>query len=160
MPYTNRSDPKENPWYPRGASDLADALIDELDVAQVRQLYDALRTQTIVEWWVWLESHREEISEYDGLTAAQRKRRLQKTDKTSALRLHHACIFVELWRARTHAAYYHFPPYGRVPDTPHAQRSMMLAIVDSYNKFEPHDVWPFEVPDGVDFFPLFPFLED
>ena len=39
MPYTNRSDPKENPWYPRGASDLADALIDAInnDIAETKR---------------------------------------------------------------------------------------------------------------------------
>lgn len=160
MTYTNHTDPKQNPLYPRLASDLADALIDELDESQVRRLFDELRATDLAAWLGWFEQNGEAIYEYGCLTPTQRKRRSQTPGDTAALRLHHALIFAELWRARTHESHYHFPPYGPVPDNQEDQLKLMLGILRSYNQFEPHDLWPFEVPQGVDFFPLFPFRDD
>lgn len=150
MTFQNRSDPKQNPWYPRFASDEADALLDELDEAHVLTLRAALKTTTFQAWKLWVEDSREEIGEYDELSPSERTRRLQGPDRIDALRLHHACVFVELWRARTNMSFYHFPPYGQVPDEPHLQRAMMLGILASHRQAYLRDVWPFEVPDGED----------
>lgn len=150
MPYTNRSDPKQNPWYPRHVSDRADELIEELDATQCRLLYDELQKETIGEWFVWLEEQREAISQYDELRRTQRKRRLGKAADTSALKLHHACIFVELWRSRMTTSYFHLPPSGGPLDTTEDHRRMMLAVVASYNDpLAVHDLWPFEFPEDV-----------
>jgi hypothetical protein len=159
MPYTNRSDPKQNPWYPRHVSDRADALIEELDPAQIQQLGDALQSTTFAEWSAWLEEKRAEIGEYDELSLAGRRRRLQKPDRLYALRLHHACVFVELWHARTHASYFHFPPHGDGAQTPQAQRAMMLAVMASYSQIDPRDLWPFEFPENAERCGLFPFRD-
>lgn len=158
MTYTNPSDPQRNAFYPRFASDLADALTDELDEGQIRQLYDALKTTELATWLGWLEESWAEICEHGALSPAERKRLLRKPERTAALRLQHALIFVELWRTRTHVAYVQFPPHGYVPDNPQDQYRLMLGCVRAYMQFDPRDLWTFEVPEGVDFFPLFPFL--
>lgn len=154
MTYTNRSDPTQNSWYPRFVSDRADALLDELDEAQVQQLRGALKTLTFEEWKVWMVTEREAIGTYDELTPRERTRRRQKPGRTDALKLHHACLFVELWRARTDTSYCHFPPYGQALDTPELQRAMMLAVMASHRKAYLRDVWPFDVPEGDDPYPF------
>jgi hypothetical protein len=78
MSDTNHSFGRENPWYPRQVSDRADELCNELDDAQLRQLYDALKTKTLSEWLIWLGEARAEICKYDWLKRAERNRRLQK----------------------------------------------------------------------------------
>jgi hypothetical protein len=146
MSFTNRSDPKQNPWYPRHVSDRAEELIEELDTTQCRQLYDELQKQTIGEWFVWLEEQREAISQYDALTRTQRKRRLGKLTDTSILKFHHACIFVELWRARMTSSYFLLPLSGGSLDAAEDQRRMMLAVLASHNdSLAIQDLWPFDV---------------
>lgn len=49
MSHTNHSDPKNNPWYPRHASDRADELIEELDATLCEMLYDELHKKSIGE---------------------------------------------------------------------------------------------------------------
>src|SRR6266567_214833 len=93
--HTTSSFRKENPWYPRHASDRADELTDELDEEQILRLYNELKTKTHVKWLLWLEDARGPICEYDSLSRVQRKRRLQKSPDIETLLLHHACIFVE-----------------------------------------------------------------
>ena len=154
MPYTNRSDPKQNPWYPNHVSDRADELIKELSEAQSQCLYDELKKMTLGDWFSWLEDQREEISEYDRLTRAERKRSLNKQPNLDVLKLHHACVYVELWRARTTNAYFSFPPNGQALDTPESQREMMLSVLASYNSFEMGDLWPFACSDDADPFPF------
>lgn len=150
MSYTNRSDPKQNPWYPRHVSDRADELIEELGETQCQLLYDELHNETIGEWFVWLEEQREAISQYDGLSRTQRKRRLGKLADTSTLKLHHACVFVDLWRARMTTSYFHLPPSGGALDSMEDQRRMMLAVVASYNDpLALRDLWPFDFPEDV-----------
>ncbi|MEN9481018.1 MAG: hypothetical protein RLZZ298_2413 [Pseudomonadota bacterium] len=155
MPFMNLSDPKQNAWYPRHVSDRVDELIDELDAAQCELLYDELGKETIGDWFVWIEEQREAISGYDGLSRTQRKRRLGKSADTSTLKLHHACVFVELWRARTTSSYFHLPPSGGPLDTEEAQRRMMLAVVASFNDASAiRDLWPFEFPEGIQALPF------
>lgn len=155
MSYTNGTDPKQNPWYPRHVSDWADELLDELDAKQCQLLYDELQKATIGEWFVWLEEQREAISAYGDLTRTQRKRRLGKSDDASTLKLHHACVFVELWRARLTASYFYLPPSGGSLDTEEDQRRMMLAVVASYNdSLAIHDLWPFEFPEDIQALPF------
>jgi len=154
MSFTNRSNPKENPWYPRHVSDRADELLDELDETQCRRLYDELKQTTLGEWFTWLEETRHEVSEYDSLTRAKRKQRLAAHPTVSNLKLHHASVFVELWRIRTTNAYFSLPPSGLPLVTDERQREMMLAVVSSYSNFELLDLWPFDFPEGVDAFPF------
>ncbi len=150
MKDTNDNFLRQSAWYPRHVSDRADELIDEPGEAQLRQLYDALKTITVGEWMTWLSDFREEICEYDALRPAERKRLLQPVAPSvpiDALRLHHACIFVELWRTRMNNDYFHLPPRGMPIDDPESQREMMLAVVASYYEYDAHDLWPFELPD-------------
>lgn len=154
MSFTNRANPENNPWYPRLVSDRADELLDELEENQCRQLYDDLKTTTLADWFVWLEEARNEVSRYDGLSRAKRRQRLAKHPSVADLKLHHACIFVELWRTRTTNAYFSLPPSGAPLDSDERQREMMLAVVSSYNNFELRDLWPFAFPSDVDPFPF------
>lgn len=156
MSFTNQANPKENPWYPRHVSDRVDELLDELGETQCAQLYEELKKTTLGDWFVWLESAREEVSVYDSLSHFKRRQRLAKKSSVVDLKLHHACIFIELWRTRTANAYFSLPPSGAPLDTEERQREMMLAVVSSYNNFELRDLWPFEFPNDVD---LFPFCE-
>lgn len=155
MSYTNSSDPKQNPWYPRHVSDRADELIEELDEKQCQRLYDELQKEAIGEWFVWLEEKREEIAAYDDLSRAQRKHRLNKPADTSTLKLHHACVFVELWRARLTTSYFHLPPSGGPLEAQEDHRRMMLAVVASYNDpLSVQDLWPFEFPEDLQYLPF------
>lgn len=156
MSFTNQSNPKENPWYPRHVSDRVDELLDDLDETQSRQLYDELKKITLGDWFAWLEDTRNEVSKYDSLSRAKRRQRLAKSASVADLKLHHACVFVELWRTRTTNAFFSLPPSGAPLDTDENQREMMLAVVSSYNNFEFRDLWPFEFPNDV---ALLPFLE-
>jgi hypothetical protein len=150
----NHSFGRENPWYPRHVSDRADELCDELDEVQLRQLYDALKNKTLSEWLIWLEEARAEVAKYDWLRRAERKRRLQKRTSPEVLLLHHACVFVELWRARMESRYFHLPPRGLPLNEPEAHREMLLAVLASYNAFDARDLWPFEFPEGEDHLPF------
>ncbi|MDD2366297.1 MAG: hypothetical protein PHN84_09045 [Desulfuromonadaceae bacterium] len=150
---TNHSVLRENPWYPRHESDRADELVDELDEAQQLRLYDELKTKTYESWKSWLLDARVEICTYDQLNRAQRARRLKKLPDTDALVLHHACIFVELWRAKIHREYFPLPPNAAPVDTPQRQRDLMLNVVASYAT-DVRDLWPFDHPDIDDGFPF------
>lgn len=150
MPSTIYTDSERNAWYPLHVSDRADELIGEVSEAQCERLFRELQTSTLPEWWNWLEDEREQIAEYDSLSAAVRNRRLQSTGDNSVLRLHHAAVWLELWRARTHSRFFPLPPNGQRLDDPAAQRSMMLAVVASYHDAEPADYWPFEYPSQPD----------
>ena len=154
MENSHHSFGQENAWYPHHVSDRADELIGELDEAQLRQLFYALKKKTLTDWLVWLEEARADICKYDWLKSAERKRRLKSATRPEALLLHHACIFVELWRARTHSNYFHFPPHGMPVNAGEAQREMMLAVLASYGAFDEHDLWPFELPEGESGFPF------
>jgi hypothetical protein len=143
----------KNPWYPHHESDRADELIDELDEAQIMQLFRELKTKTFAQWNDWFEGAREEISKYDYLSRAQRKRRLRQQPDNATLRLHHACICVELWRARLNRRYLCLPPAGEI-DTPESQREMLMAVVAAYNDFDLGDLWFFDHPDIDDPFPF------
>jgi hypothetical protein len=147
------SEPQKNAWYPAHESERADELISELDKAQLLELYEALQSQTLVEWWEWIEEKRADISEYDYLSRTER-RKLLKHEGSATLMLHHACIYIELWRSRTVKRYFSFPPSGVPIDTPVAQREMMLAVVASYQDFDMRDIWPFEVLYGKNNYPF------
>lgn len=151
--HTNGSFLRENPWYPRHESDRADELVDELDEEQMLRLYNALKTNSLAKWLNWLEDARGEISTYDYLSRAKRKQCLKKHGD-DALLLHHACIFVELWRARINREYFCLPPQGPELDTPVAHRSMMLDVVTAYFRFDDRDLWPFDHPDIEDYYPF------
>ena len=155
--HTNDSFPQESAFYPLGFSDRAAVLIEELDATQALQLYNELKTRTYEDWLDWLEDARAEIAKYDYLTRSERKARLQKPTDIQSLFLHHACVFVELWRARLAREYFHLPPSGGPLETAEEQREMMLAVAVSYHKYHHRDLWPFECPDCVD---LFPFRRD
>lgn len=148
---------KENAFYPRHVSDRADELIEELDSEQVLQLYDALKTKTYADWSLWLGDARDAISKYDNLSHAERKRRLKKPPVIETLLLHHACIYVELWRSRIDREYFSLPPSGPSIETPEEQREMMLNIIAAYDNFDPRDLWPFSHPSIDD---IFPFKQD
>lgn len=154
MSFVNQANLNENPWYPRHVSDRADELLDELNEVQCRQLYEELKQTTLAGWLTWLEEARTEVARYDGLTRAKRRQHLLKQPSVADLKLHHACVFVELWRTRTTNAYFSLPPSGAPLDTDEVQREMMLAVVSSYNNFELRDLWPFEFPSDVDLFPF------
>lgn len=151
------SDDSETPWYPRFVSDRADQLLDELDEGQVEQLRLELQTIPYTAWAQWLEDTRAAIQEYDSLPAAGRRRRLQGQDALVALRLHHACVFVELWRARLVAQHVALPPRGGPLDTPEEHRSMMLSVLASYSQVDVRDFWPFAGRPGS---PYWPFADD
>lgn len=145
---------KENAWYPRHVSDRADVLLDELDEEQVLRLYNELKTKTYAEWIGWLEDARADISKYDNLSRAARKRQLQKRPDTKTLLLHHACVYVDLWRELLNQKYISLPPAGEI-DTPESQREMMLAIVAAYNDPDLlRALWPFAHPSIDDRFPF------
>lgn len=145
-----RSDDGQKPWYPRFVSDRADVLIDELDEGLVQQLQAELQKSTYPAWAQWLEDARADIEEYDSLTAAARKRRLRGSDVPGALKLHHACVFVELWRHRLDSRHMSLPPRGDPLDTPASQRRLLLWALASYSQADPRDFWPFpESPDSV-----------
>lgn len=152
--HTNDSFLRENHFYPRHESDRADELVDELDEEQILRLYNELKTKTYSEWMDWLEDARGEICQYDSLSRALRKRQLQKKPDSEALRLHHACIFVELWRARIHREYFPLPPNAGPIETHEAQRDLILNVVAAYNKHDLRDLWPFDHPDIEDYFPF------
>lgn len=117
MSHTNSSDLKQNACHPRHVSDRVNELIEEIEATQCQLLYDELKKGTIREWFVWLEEQRDTISAYDELPRAPRKRRLGKSADASTLKLHHACVFVELWRTRLTTSYFHLPPSGGPLDT-------------------------------------------
>lgn len=143
---------QKNPEYPKRVSPRADALIAELDAAQRRRLYDELKATPLQEWFDWLVSERKEIARYDSLTAAERQTRLRSAADISVQnspgRLQHACVYIELWRARMQQRYFHLPPSGLPLDTPERHREMLLAALASYNDYSPDDLWPFEYPKG------------
>ena len=96
--YTNYSSPKQNAFYPRRASDRADQMTDELGEEQVIQLYNELKTMSYQEWFDWFFDERAKILQYDSLTTAERTRLHQPKPTIAVLRLHHACVYLELWR--------------------------------------------------------------
>lgn len=118
------------------------------------QLYDGLKLTTHGNWFGWLEEARDEVSKYDRLSSIRRQQRLAKHQSIADLKLHHASIFVELWRVRTTNAYFSGSLIGTSLDTDENQREMMLAVVSSYNNFELRDLWPFEFPNDADQFPF------
>lgn len=138
--------------YPKHVSARADALIAELDEAQCRKLYAELQTIDVQEWTDWLGDTRKEIAQYDSLTPTERNARLRAPADTSApispLRLHHAIVFLELWRARMQSRYLHLPPTGLPLDTPERHREMLLAAVASFHDYDLRDLWPFDFPKG------------
>jgi len=150
--HTNDSFLRENPWYPRHESDRADELVDELDEERVLRLYNALKTRTFVDWLSWLEAERGAICAYDGLSRTKRIQYLKKHGD-EALLLHHACIFVELWRAKIHRGYFPLPPNAAPIDTHQRQRDLMLNVVASYAT-DNRDLWPFDHPDIEDYYPF------
>lgn len=152
--HTSDSFPKEISWYPRFASDRADELIAELDAGQQSRLLGGLKTRTYAEWLTWLGDARGEIATYDGLSRAQRTRRLQPRPDTEILLLHHACIFVELWRARLDRQYCHLPPYGPPLESHENHRSMMVNIMTAFDRYDPRDLWPFDSPEDAGWFPF------
>lgn len=151
---TSRSAGQENPWYPRHESDRADRLVDELDEEQMWRLYSELKTRTYREWTGWLLKHREEICAYDSLSPAERKRRLRDSADIDALVFHHACLFVELWRARINREHFCLPPSGPDLDTPEKHRDMMLNVMAAFHEMTDDDAWPFDHPDIEDSFPF------
>lgn len=152
--HTNDSFRKENHFYPRHESDRADELVDELDEEQILRLYNELKTKSHAKWLLWLEDARGSICQYDSLRRAQRKRRLQKKPDIETLLLQHACIFVELWRARINREYFCLPPSGPDLDTPESHRSMMLDVVTALSHGDDRDLWPFDHPLIDDMFPF------
>jgi hypothetical protein len=152
-------DPTKNVWYPRHVSDRADQLIDELDEKHLSLLYDSVREKSFEEWLLWIEDTRDQIVAYDYLSAKDRKKRLQLKEVTVNLALHHACIYVELWRTRLSHSYRPLPPNGTPIDTPESQRELMLSAVASFSNFDARDFWPFEIPNGAEKTKCFPFRE-
>lgn len=148
-----RTDP-----YPKHVSARADALIAELDEAQCHQLYAELKTIDVQEWTDWLGAARKEIARYDSLTPTERSARIRGPADTSALasplRLHHAIVFLELWRARMQLKYLHLPPSGLPLDTPERHREMLLAAMASFHDYDLRDLWPFALPKGFDRIPF------
>lgn len=152
--HTNDSVLRENPWYPRHESDRADALVDELDEGQILRLYGELKTRTLAEWLCWLETARGLICQYDGLSDTKRRQLLKGKADSEALMLHHACVFVELWRWRIHREYFPLPPNAPPIDTHATQRDLMLNVVVAYHKHDLRDLWPFDHPDIDDRYPF------
>lgn len=142
---------KESAFYPHHVSDRVDELIDELDATQIRQLYDELKNKTYNEWSDWLEgkSTRGKIAYYDYLTCTERKRCIQQRTDNEPLLLHHACIYIELWRQRCRLD---FPPHTLL-DTPESQREILLTVVTSYD-VDIRDLWPFYHEEIDDLYPF------
>ncbi|MCI5157168.1 MAG: hypothetical protein D3906_01785 [Candidatus Electrothrix sp. AUS1_2] len=135
--------------YPHHVSDRVDELINELDATQIRQLYDELKKNTYSEWLKWLEGTRGKIAHYDYLTRTERKRCIQQRIDNEPLLIHHACIYIELWRQR---CLLDFPPHTLL-DTPESQREILLTVVTSYS-VDPRDLWPFDHEEIDDSFPF------
>jgi hypothetical protein len=124
----NQTNLKKNPWYPRHVSDRVNELLDELNELQCQRLYDEFKKITIGDWFFWLEENRDEISRHDGLSLIQRRKNLNTRSSVTTLKLHHACIFIELWRVRTTNNYFLFPPSGLPLENVTRQREMMLDV--------------------------------
>ena len=146
MSSTTPREPEESHLYPLHVSDRADELIGELDEALCQPLFDALGTMSSEDWFEWMADERAAIDEYDGLAASQRRRRLHAhAGSVDAARLHHACVFLALWRARLLRRGVlppSSPPLTRAED----QRRMLLAALETSRHFDVRDLWPFEWP--------------
>ncbi|MBW4056534.1 MAG: hypothetical protein HIU83_14260 [Proteobacteria bacterium] len=148
---------RENHFYPRHESDRADELVDELDEGQILRLYNELKTKTLTEWLNWLDTERGSICQYDALSRAKRRQQLKKKGEPGldAVRLQHACIFVELWRWRIHREFFPLPPNAPPIDTHQKQRDLMLNVMAAYYRYDDRDLWPFlDHPDIDDRFPF------
>jgi hypothetical protein len=154
--HTNDSVLLENPWYPRHESDRVDELCAELDEGQILQLYCELKTKTLAEWQDWCEAQRVLICQYDALSDAKRHQQLKKKGglDPTALMLHHACVFVELWRCRLHREYFPLPPNAPPIDTHHKQRGLMLNVMAALYRYDNRDLWPFDHPEIDDGYPF------
>jgi hypothetical protein len=149
---------QENARHLANVPDRAAGLIAELDETQRQQLLDALGTMSYAEWLDWLEASRVVICRYDALKPSERKRQFAKRAQAFAdsdpLLLHHACIWLELWRARISTRFLPLPPAGLPLDSPESQRQMMLAVVAAYHDYDLLDFWPFDTPEVEDSFPF------
>jgi hypothetical protein len=119
-------------------------LMRELDGAGVAQLHGALAGKTQAEWVEWLIEERKAVSCYDSLDSKQRLKRLRAADRTLALQLHNACLFVEVLRCRVSAEYFHLPPNGPSLDEPFNQRDFLLSALAAHALLDPEDTWLWE----------------
>ena len=105
------------------------------------------------DWLLWFEANIKSFLGYDCLSDSERKKKLKNAD-TDVLKCHHACIFLELWRARLHENYLPLPPNGSPIDTKESHRQVMVMALISYSDFKVNDFWPFEIPENEDRFPF------
>ena len=136
-----------NVWYPHHVSDRADELMGELQPSHCRVLFTALQTHTVSAWLNWLEVTSKDVLCYDVLNKNERSRRLNSKNNVDALRYHHACIFLELWRTRVHSSHLALPPNGPPLDSASSLRQMMIGTMTAYNSMEAEDFWPFAYPE-------------
>lgn len=145
---------QENPWRPAHVSDRADELRAELDEEQLGLLFRELQTMSYAEWLAWIEAKRAAICRYDYSSPAERRRQLRKPGGIEVLMLHHACAWLELWRARTAQRFFPLPPAGAPLDSPERHREMLLACLASLHDLDERDQWPFDLPEGEDQYPF------
>jgi hypothetical protein len=133
-------------------------LIDEVDDQQLTALYLLVKDKTLTEWLLWLEDERAAVLTYDALSASKRAKELKVS--ASSIRYHHACIYLELWRARLTRSFRPLPPNGDSIQSPVSQRELMLQVLASSSAFDPRDFWPFERPPNAKVTTWFPFRDD
>lgn len=119
-------------------------LMRELDGDAVAQLRGALAGMSKAEWVIWLIKERRAVLRYDSLDRKERLKRLRSADRTLALQLHNACLFVEVFRCRVSAGYIHLPPNGPSLDEPFNQRDFLLSALAAYAFLDPEDTWLWE----------------
>lgn len=135
---------QENALYPRHASDRVDELLDALDESQQQQLSQALKAITYVAWLDWQTAKREQIIQFDALTAKERLRQMKKMPATDGLLFVYACLQLELSRVRLNSTLLQLPPHGAPITTHRDQRELMLCVREVFDLVDERDLWPFE----------------
>lgn len=150
----NQSQKEDNCWYPRHVTDRVDLMIDQLDDKNTRLLYEEYTQISTDDWLAWFLSNWNEISNYDLLADAERVEILEKNPNGAILKQHHACIFLDLWRARLENSFLQLPPHGPPIEDVVDQRLILLTSLVSYLEMYPEDYWPFKIPEGQIGFPF------
>ncbi len=133
---------KESSRCYRKVSERAEKFIEQLNEVQVQKLTCALKSiQPHNQWKEWLISERKAIGAYDRLDYVGRERFLQTRNDNEILLIHHACIYIELWRVRIDSKnYFNFRDIGLV-DRPVEQREMLLGVLSAWEDIDPQDLW-------------------
>ena len=158
--YVNQSDPEKNAWYPRHVSDRADILLDEMSQESELKLFRALQAVSLGEWLEYLEEEKDEICRFDALSTKERAKELRQENNLVALRLLHACVFVELWRCHLTQSSFPLPPSGLPLDESERHREFLLESLAAYNTIPERAYWPFGALEETSVFPFRSASED